>query len=238
VSAGRRREYRPPLVVVIERFGSSAVGPAARSNPRILPDQVRPRRAIGTSICSVAARGSATTVVAVSLEIRTPKAGDADGLGQVHVRAWQVAYSGGLMPEDYLNSLSETERASLWRTSLENPPRPRATRLVATVDDEVIGFALVGPAGGEENSNIVELYAINVDPDHWGNRSRRSVDRRCHHRSASEPVHISGSVGPSRQRTRRRFFTSGGWIDDKIDRRQEVLGVEVPEVRLSLDLVA
>jgi len=69
---------------------------------------------IGASICSVAARGSATTVDAVSLEIRTPEAGDADDLGRVHVRAWQAAYSGGLMPEDYLNSLSESERASLW----------------------------------------------------------------------------------------------------------------------------
>lgn len=193
---------------------------------------------IGASICSVAARGSATTVDAVSLEIRTPEAGDADDLGRVHVRAWQAAYSGGLMPEDYLNSLSESERASMWRTWLENPPRPRETRLVATVDDEVIGFALVGPAGGDEKSDIGELYAINVDPDHWGTGAGAAlIDAAITALRANRFASAVLWVHPDNDRAR-RFYTSGGWIDDKIELRQEVLGVEVPEVRLSLDLDA
>jgi hypothetical protein len=80
----------------------------------------------------------------MALEIRAPEVGDADGLGRVHVRAWQAAYTGGLMPDEYLDSLSEADRASMWRSSLENPPRAKAARFVATVDDEVVGFALVG----------------------------------------------------------------------------------------------
>ena len=70
------------------------------------------------------------------------------------------------MPDEYLGSLSATERAAEWRSALENPPRDRATRLVAVVDDEVVGFALVGPA--DDAPDTGELYALNVDPDHWG----------------------------------------------------------------------
>jgi len=179
-----------------------------------------------------------TTVNTVSLTIRTPEVGDAEGLGRVHVRAWQAAYSDGLMPDDYLNSLSESERSSMWRSSLENAPRDRAARLVAIDSDEVIGFALVGPAGGDENSDIGELYAINVDPGHWGTGAGAALisaaitAMRSHgFKSAVLWVH------PDNKRAR-RFYTAGGWIDDEIGRRQEVLGVEVPEVRLSLDLSA
>lgn len=181
-------------------------------------------------------RNSATTVEAVSLEIRIAQAGDADGLGRVHVRAWRAAYSGGLMPADYLTSLSEVKRAEMWRASLEISPRLRATRLVATVDDEIVGFSLVGPAGDDENPNLGELYAINADPDHWGTGVGAALLA-----AAVAALRTNGFtsavlwVHPANERAR-RFYTTRGWIDDGIERRQEVLGVEVPEVRLSLDL--
>ena len=174
----------------------------------------------------------------MSLTIRTPQAGDASGLGRVHVRAWQAAYAGGLMPDDYLNSLSQTERASMWRTSLENAPRERTTRLVATIDDEVVGFALVGSAGDDDNDDLGELYAINVDPDYWGTGAGPALMD-----SAATALRANGFtsavlwVHPDNERAR-RFYTARAWVDDKIERCQDVLGVEVPEARLSLDLSA
>jgi ribosomal protein S18 acetylase RimI-like enzyme len=110
--------------------------------------------------------------------------------------------------------------------------------LVATVDDEVVGFALVGAADDDENPDVGELYAINVDPDHWGaGVGAALIDeavgalRRTGFESAVLWVH------PDNERAR-RFYAERGWRDDEIERLQEVLGVEVPEVRLSLDLVA
>lgn len=142
------------------------------------------------------------------------------------------------MPDDYLNSLSETERASMWRTSLENPPRQRATRLVATVDDEIVGFALVGSAGDDDNGDLGELYAINVDPDYWGTGAGTALMD-----SAIAALRANGFtsavlwVHPENGRAR-RFYTARAWVDDEIERRHDVLGVEVPEARLSLDLSA
>ncbi|MEM1335702.1 MAG: GNAT family N-acetyltransferase [Actinomycetota bacterium] len=174
----------------------------------------------------------------MALVIRTPELGDADALGRVHVRAWQAAYSGGLMPDEYLDLLSETDRASMWRNSLETPPRAKTTRLVATVDDEVAGFALVGPAGDDPDADIGELYAINVDPDHSGaGVGPALID------AAVEALRESGFasavlwVHPDNQRAR-SFYAGRGWTDDSADRQQEVLGVPVPETRLSLTLGA
>ena len=189
------------------------------------------------SVCWGATQSSATTVDAVSLEIRSPDVGDSDGLGRVHVRAWQAAYSGGLMPHDYLSSLSESERGAMWRSSLENPPRSRATRFVATVDDEVVGFALVGPAGDDEHPDLGELYAINVDPDHWGAGAGAAlIDAAVTALRANGFSSAVLWVHPDNERAR-RFYAAGGWIDDKIERRREVLEIEVSEVRLSLDLI-
>jgi ribosomal protein S18 acetylase RimI-like enzyme len=173
---------------------------------------------------------------AMSLKIRTPGIGDANGLGRVHVRAWKAAYTGGLMSDEYLDSMSVEKRASMWRSSLKNPPRPRATRLVANVDGEVIGFALVGPAGGDEGSEVGELYAINVDPDHWDTGAGKAlISAAIDALRESRFVAAVLWVHPDNERAR-RFYTIGGWIDDEVERQQEVLGVEVPEARLSLRL--
>jgi hypothetical protein len=57
----------------------------------------------------------------------------------------------------------------MWRSSLENPPRSRSIRLVGeSAAGVVAGFILVGPAEGDPQATIGELYAINVDPDDWG----------------------------------------------------------------------
>lgn len=167
-------------------------------------------------------------------QIRMPQVEDADALGRVHVRAWQAAYVGGLMPDEYLDSLSETDRASMWRSSLESPPQARRTRLVATVDDEVVGFALVGPSGESPNDDVGELYAINVDPDHWGTGAGAAlIDAAVDALRASGFASAVLWVHPDNRRAR-SFYARRGWIDDGIDREQEVLGVEVPETRLSL----
>ncbi len=105
---------------------------------------------------------------------------------------------------------------------------------MATVDDEVVGFALVGPAGESQNDGVGELYAINVDPDHWGTGAGVAlIDAAVDALQASGFTSAVLWVHPDNRRAR-AFYARRGWIDDGVDRQHEVLGVEVPETRLSL----
>jgi ribosomal protein S18 acetylase RimI-like enzyme len=96
--------------------------------------------------------------------VRRATVQDAPALGRLHVRAWQAAYR-GQMPDDYLDGLRPEERAVGWVRGLSRD-RDQDPVLVAQQDDRVVGFAVVGPAQDPEGAG--ELYAINVDPDHWG----------------------------------------------------------------------
>ncbi len=169
--------------------------------------------------------------------IREPTVDDADALGRTHVRAWQAAYGGGIMPDDYLDGLDEDERSQMWRSNLEIAPRPRSARLVGeSVAGVVAGFILVGPAEGDPGATDGELYAINVDPDDWGSGLGSDlIDRGVAALSQFGFTRVVLWVHPENVRAR-RFYATRGWINDEVERRQSVLGIEVPEVRYSLDL--
>ena len=108
------------------------------------------------------------TVAVMRYNVRTPTVADADALGRTHVRAWREAYRGGLMPDEYLDGLDAVERSQVWREALTRAPRRRSARFVVEADDrDVVGFVLVGPADGDPEATLGELYAINIDPDHW-----------------------------------------------------------------------
>jgi GNAT superfamily N-acetyltransferase len=174
-------------------------------------------------------------LVGVEPTVREPVVTDADALGAIHVRAWQAAYRNGLMPDDYLDALSAAERAEMWRTALSTPPRTGVTRLVAEVDAKVVGFALVGP--DTDDGAFGELYALNVDPDRWGLGAGASLLAAGVDALRSAGFHHAVLwVHPGNDRAR-AFYAAHGWIDDGRARPQEVLGVEVPEVRMSIDLI-
>jgi RimJ/RimL family protein N-acetyltransferase len=171
------------------------------------------------------------------MDPRAPTPKDAEALGAVHVRAWQAAYRGGLMPDDYLDSLSAEERTERWRTVLEQPSGSRRSRFVVeAASGTVIGFILVGPEDGDEDTLTGELFAINVDPDHWGTGAGRSL-----HDAGVDALSESGFdravlwVHPDNARAR-SFYESLGWQSDDATRQAEVMGVEVPEVRYSISL--
>ncbi len=159
--------------------------------------------------------------------VRRATVQDAPALGRVHVRAWRAAYRGQL-PDDYLDGLQPGERAAGWERGLRRD-RTRDPVLVAEQAGRVVGFAVVGPAGDPEGAG--ELYAINVDPDHWGTRAGRALLLAAQAELArlgyDEAVLW---VLPGNARAR-RFYEVAGWATDGARRTLEILGVVVPEVR-------
>jgi GNAT superfamily N-acetyltransferase len=159
--------------------------------------------------------------------VRPATVPDAPAMGRVHVRAWQAAYRGH-MPDDYLDGLRASDRAAGWERALRRE-RGRGAVLVAEQAGEVTGFANVGPA--EDPAGAGELYAINVDPAHWGTGAGRALLQAAQAELArlgfAETVLW---VLPANARAR-RFYEIAGWVADGTERTMEVLGVVVPEVR-------
>jgi GNAT superfamily N-acetyltransferase len=173
------------------------------------------------------AAGLDRRMLADVVTVRRATVQDASAIGRLHVRAWQAAYR-GQMPDDYLDGLRPEDRAATWERGLRRD-RERDPILVAERDGRVVGFAAVGPAGDPDGAG--ELYAINVDPDHWGTGAGRALLAAAQAELArlGHPEAVLW-VLPGNHRAR-RFYEVAGWSDDGARRTSEVLGVMVPEVR-------
>jgi GNAT superfamily N-acetyltransferase len=150
----------------------------------------------------------------------------------VHVRSWQAAYR-GLIPQDYLDGLDPASRRAQWDRVLARGGWPRAGVLVAEVDEQVAGFAALGPARdeGEDPAQVAEIAAIYLAPEAWGTGGGRQLMG-----ASLEALVLAGYrqvilwVLDSNERAR-RFYVANGWQPDgaaKVDAR---LGFPLAEVR-------
>ena len=90
---------------------------------------------------------------------------DVDAVGSVHVRAWQAAYP-GVMPDEYLDNLNPNDRAAMWARFFEQAQPDRRLKVI-TFDCQVVGFAFFGACPESPEELLGELFAINLDPEHW-----------------------------------------------------------------------
>ncbi|NMM11165.1 MAG: GNAT family N-acetyltransferase [Polaromonas sp.] len=101
-----------------------------------------------------------------SYSVRPATARDAKAIAEIHVAAWQAAYS-NLMSEEYLKKMTLEKRLAYWREAIEfSEPQ----LLVATEGEQVVGF--VGFDRSRDagtKSSVGEIWAIYVAPAHWGN---------------------------------------------------------------------
>jgi len=96
--------------------------------------------------------------------LRPARATDARRIAEIHVRAWQSGYA-GLMPVDYLASLSVTQSEERWRKSLE------AGTAVTLCERDGVGAGWISVGASRDSDagvHVAELRALNVCPDHWG----------------------------------------------------------------------
>jgi L-amino acid N-acyltransferase YncA len=102
------------------------------------------------------------TVSNIPFKIRLATVEDADAIARTHVASWKATYR-GIVPQDYLDSLSIEERAERWRSSLITPSGMKI--YVADGSGTICGFASGGPARAEIAGFSAELYAIYLNPD-------------------------------------------------------------------------
>jgi ribosomal protein S18 acetylase RimI-like enzyme len=157
--------------------------------------------------------------------IRPAKTRDADRIAGVHVRAWQAGYA-SVLPVEALARLSAEERASTWREGIS----AGQTILVAEEGGLIEGFVAVGSARDGDARGLGELYAIYVEPAHWGHGFGRELLR-----AAEEVLRGSGFAEAilwvlEENPRARRFYEASDWRVETT-RRIDVLGAKVAEVR-------
>jgi len=101
------------------------------------------------------------------LKLRRATPEDAPSLSAIEVAAWRAAYH-GLMPDAFLEGLSEAEKAEEWcRNLAKHCPFGRKRVLVAEAEAGPIGFVRVG-ASSEEAAGTGLVYLLDVLPGYWG----------------------------------------------------------------------
>lgn len=104
--------------------------------------------------------------------VRAPRAGDERALGPLHNLVWRVAYA-GLLPVDYLRRRDDDVATRRWAGILAglddqgHGPDGQVVR-VAEVDERLVGFLTVGPAGDPDMGDRLELQALYVHPELHG----------------------------------------------------------------------
>jgi ribosomal protein S18 acetylase RimI-like enzyme len=90
--------------------------------------------------------------------VRPAELGDAAAIARVHVATWRSAYR-GLLPDAFLDTLSEARYEERWQRSLANDG---ARVYVAEDQQEIVAFASGGRERAGEHGYKGELYAIYV----------------------------------------------------------------------------
>jgi len=158
------------------------------------------------------------------MDVRLATGDDADGIEQVRVRGWQVAYR-HVFPREELESMPVD--GTRWRGRLESPP-PGWTTFVAEDDGELVGFASLGPSRDEHG--LGELYAIYVEPARWSTGVGRALLASAEHRLAREYREATLWVLEDNPRAR-TFYEHAGWAPDGARKAEARFGVRAAEVR-------
>jgi ribosomal protein S18 acetylase RimI-like enzyme len=152
--------------------------------------------------------------------IRKARPGDEAATARVHVDTWQAAYD-GLIARDFLDSLSYERSARNWTRALEKG----APYYVATVEEQVVGFAIGGPsqldrqagdeAAGEESRAVGatagEIFAIYVLPEYHGRGVGCALFQAVTHELRSRGFRPLELRVLAANHQARRFYERQGW---------------------------
>ena len=98
------------------------------------------------------------------MEIRQATIADAKAIAEVHVRSWQQAYR-GLLPNEYLESLSIDQRKAFWVDVLT---KRQSEVMLAIYNHTVTGFISYAASRVKDTElHTAEVLALYIDPEHW-----------------------------------------------------------------------
>ena len=170
----------------------------------------------------------------VAVGVRPAAVRDARAVAEVHVRSWQWAYR-GLMPDEYLESLSVEQREGTWRTRLAGNNHG----VVVATDEagSVVGFASIGVCRDDDAvEGTGELEAIYVTQEVAGTGTGRAlVDAATRSLKAAGFIRATLWVLETNDRAR-SFYERAGWLWDGARSDHQVQCMNLPIVRYAVTL--
>jgi ribosomal protein S18 acetylase RimI-like enzyme len=152
---------------------------------------------------------------------------DAETIATIHVRTWQSAYE-GIMPAQYLVSLSVQERANLWRSVVSEQ---RGTVLLAAAPHGEVGFISFGPSRDKDGKEKAEIYAIYVLPEFWNQGIGRELLDEAERRIKDNHFIALTLWVLEKNTLARRFYEARGFQLDTSRKEETIGGLLLTELR-------
>jgi ribosomal protein S18 acetylase RimI-like enzyme len=168
-------------------------------------------------------------------ELRRAGPADAHAFAVIGVRGWQAAYR-GIMPAEFLDTLSVEAREQAWLDRLETASN-EAPAWLALRQGQALGFLCGGPPRDDDAPfSSVEVYGLYVLPEAWrGGVGRELLQtalaywRDCGFETATLWVLEANAAA-------RRFYEALGWQADGARQEVDLGGFAPPEVRYRMAL--
>lgn len=146
--------------------------------------------------------------------VRLARIPDVDDVAAVNIDAWRLRFA-GVVPDEVLAGLDPQDLAMVWASGILNPPTPGHRLLVAVDDEQVVGYAAIGPGQDPDaDAETVELLALEVAPSRQrqGHGSRLMAAAIDHARGSGWTTALTWC--PVHDEVRRSFLQSAGWGPD------------------------
>lgn len=159
--------------------------------------------------------------MSTAYEIRRPRLADAAAAAELHAHVWRVTYR-GLMEDRVVDGLSADGFEPLWRSigaayDEGRVPDDGRQMWVATEAEAIIGFVSCGPPREQDAPAPLQLWSLNVHPDHQGTGVAQQLLDRALGEDAAYLWVARGNARAIRFYERHGFSLDGAEADDHHD---------------------
>jgi GNAT superfamily N-acetyltransferase len=165
--------------------------------------------------------------------VRPAAVGDAEAIAGIEIAVWRAAYR-GIVPDAVLDGMDVDGETATWQERLRGQDVVKVT--VAELDEPRLprrpaGYVTEGPARGDDEAGLGEVWAVYVDPGAQGQGVGRALMdaavRALATRGFAEAIlWVFEANAPAR-----RFYEHLGWVADGASKPYEIGGAAPLELR-------